>query len=234
MLFALRCRRAPSEKAVICFCHCLYQVLSHILGVSLLPSRRFHPLYAVPPPSSEGGEGAPAPRTDFSSELPSAGRCLPLFFCNQKKSRKTVKEKFRPLPSRSRVRLPPKGGINAPPETVWFLIGAASPMGSRAVFQYASDARPPEVLRTSRGYYFDSAAKDAHFARRLSRDLLGVRAPAVTTVLNIAVKPAEAGCPHPPAALSAAIAKTAKSPSLDMQNNIIIIINHFTRLEKPL
>ena len=173
MLFALRCRRAPSEKAVICFCHCLYQVLSHILGVSLLPSRCFHPLYAVPPPSSEGGEGAPAPRTDFSSALPSVGRYLPLFFCNQKKSRKTVKEKFHPLPSRSRVRLPPKGGINAPPETVWFLISTASPTGSRADFQYPSDARPPEVLRTSRGYYFDSAAKDAHFARRLSRDLLG-------------------------------------------------------------
>ena len=42
------------------------------------------------------------------------GRYLPLFFCNHKKSRKTAKEKFRPLPSRSRVRLPPKGGINAP------------------------------------------------------------------------------------------------------------------------
>ena len=51
--------------------------------------------------------------------------------------------------------------------------------------------------------------------------------------VRTAVKPAEAGCPHPPAALSAAIAKTAKSPGLDMQNNIIII-NHFTRLEKPL
>ena len=154
MLFALRCRRAPSEKAVICFYSCLYQVLSHKLGVSLLPSRRFNPLYAVPPPSSEGGEGAPAPRTDFSSVLPSAGRYLPLFFCNQKKSRKTVKEKFRPLPSRSRVRLPPKGGINAPPETFGFLISTASPTGSRADFQYPSDARPPKALRASRGYLF--------------------------------------------------------------------------------
>ena len=107
---------------------------------------------------------------NIPSVLPSAGRCLPLFFCNQKKSCKTVKEKFRPLPSRSRVRLPPKGGINAPPETFRFLISTASPTGSRAVFQYPSDARPPEVLRTSRGYYFDSAAKGAHFARRLSRD----------------------------------------------------------------
>ena len=105
--------------------------------------------------------------------LPSAGRYLPLFFCNQKKSRKTVKEKFRPLPSRSRVRLPPKGGINAPPETVWFLISTASPMGSRAVFQFPSDARPPEVLRTSRGYYFDNSAKEAHSARRLSRGWCG-------------------------------------------------------------
>ena len=43
----------------------------------------------------------------------------------------------------------PKGGINAPPETVWFLISTASPTGSRAVFQFPSDARPPEVLRTS-------------------------------------------------------------------------------------
>ena len=75
------------------------------------PSRRFNPLYAVPPPSSEGGEGAPAPRTDFFSALPSAGRYLPLFFCNQKKSRKTVKEKFlQPPPSRSRVRLPLEKG----------------------------------------------------------------------------------------------------------------------------
>ena len=169
MLFAPRCRRAPSEKAVICFCSCLYQVLSHILDVSLSPSACSNPLCRYPPPSSEGGEGAPAPRTDFSSVLPSAGRYLPLFFCNQKKSRKTVKEKFRPLPSRSRVRLPPKGGINAPPEIVWFLISTASPTGSRAVFQFPSGARPPEVLRTSRGYDFDSAVQSAHSARRLSR-----------------------------------------------------------------
>ena len=111
-----------------------------------------------------------APYIDFSSALPSPRRSLPLFFCNQKKSRKTLKEKFRPLPSRSRVRLPPKGGINAPPETWRFLISTASPTGSRAVFQYPSDARPPEVLRTSRGYYFNAAAKGTHFARRLSRD----------------------------------------------------------------
>ena len=109
----------------------------------------------------------------FSSALPSAGRSLPLFFCNQKKSRKTVKEKFRPLPSRSRVRLPPKGGINAPPETVWFLISTASPTGSRAVFQFPSDARPPKVLRTSRGYYFNNSAKGARLSRRLSRDWRG-------------------------------------------------------------
>ena len=95
------------------------------------------------PNPSEGGEGAPAPCMDYSSVLPSAGRSLPLFFCTQKKSRKTVKEKFRPLPSRSRVRLPPKGGINAPPETWRFLISTASPTGSRADFQYPSDARPP-------------------------------------------------------------------------------------------
>ena len=69
------------------------------------------------------------------------------------------------------------------------------PTGSRAVFQFPLDARPPEVLRTSRGYYFDSAAKGAHFARRLSRDFLGVGTPAVTTVLNIAVKPAKGGLP---------------------------------------
>ena len=173
MLLTSRCRQAPSEKAVICFYSCLYQVLSHILGVSLPPSACLNPLCRHPPPSSEGGEGAPAPRTDFSSVLPSAGRCLPLFFCNQKKSRKTVKEKFRPLPSRSRVRLPPKGGINAPPETERFLIGAASPTGSRADFQFPSDARPPEALRASRGYYFNSLVQGTHSARRLSRDLLG-------------------------------------------------------------
>ena len=110
MLFAPRCRRAPNEKAVICFCCWLCLLLSHILGVSLPPSACSNPLYRHPPPSSEGGEGAPAPRTDFSSVLSSAGQSLPLFFCNQKKSRKAVKEKFRPLPSRSRVRLPPEGG----------------------------------------------------------------------------------------------------------------------------
>ena len=100
----------------------------------------------------------------------SAGRSLPLFFCNQKKSRKTVKEKFlQPPPSRSRVRLPPKGGINAPPEAFGFLISTASPTGSRAVFQYPSDARPPEVLRTSRSYYFNAAVQNAYSARLLSR-----------------------------------------------------------------
>ena len=173
LLFAPRCRRAPNEKAVICLCCRLYLLLSHILGVSLPPSACSNPLCRHPPPSSEGGEGAPAPRTDFSSVLPSAGRYLPLFFCNQKKSRKTVKEKFRPLPSRSRVRLPPKGGINAPPETERFLISTASPTGSRADFQYPSDARPPEVLRTSRGYYFDNSAKGAYLSRRLSRGWCG-------------------------------------------------------------
>ena len=66
--------------------------------------------------------------------------------------------------------------------------------------------------------------KGAEAAAAASRRIAKVRA---------TVKPAEAGCPHPPAALSAAIAKTAKSPSLDIQNNITII-NHFTRLEKPL
>ena len=67
----------------------------------------------------------------------------------------------------------PKGGINAPPEAFGFLLSTASPMGSRAVFQYPSDARPPEALRASRGYDFDSAAKGAHSARRLSRDWRG-------------------------------------------------------------
>ena len=85
------------KKTVICFYCRLYQVLLHILDVSLPPSACSNPLCRHPPPSSEGGEGAPAPCTDFSSVLPSAGRYLPLFFCNQKKSRKTVKEKFRPL-----------------------------------------------------------------------------------------------------------------------------------------
>ena len=48
----------------------------------------------------------------------------------------------------------PKGGINAPPEAVWFLISTASPTGSRADFRFPSDARPPEALRASRGYLF--------------------------------------------------------------------------------
>ncbi len=66
MLLTLRCRRAPSEKAVICFCHCLYKVFSHILGVSLPPSACSNPLCRHPPPSSEGGEGAPAPCAELT------------------------------------------------------------------------------------------------------------------------------------------------------------------------
>ena len=66
MLLTLRCRQAPSEKAVICFCSCLYQALSHILTVSLPPSACSNPLCRHPPPSSEGGEGAPAPCTEIS------------------------------------------------------------------------------------------------------------------------------------------------------------------------
>ena len=44
----------------------LYILLLHALGVSLLPSRRFYPLYAAPPPSSEGGEAAAAARHRFN------------------------------------------------------------------------------------------------------------------------------------------------------------------------
>ena len=109
----------------------------------------------------------------YSSALPSAGRCLPLFFCNQKKSRKAVKEKFHPLPSRSRVRLPPKGGINAPPETFGFLISTASPTGSRAVFQYPSDARPRRCFAPVEVIYFNAAVQGVRLSRRLSRDWRG-------------------------------------------------------------
>ena len=49
MLFAPRFRRAPSEKAVICLFSCLYQVFSHILGVSLPPSACSNPLCRHPP-----------------------------------------------------------------------------------------------------------------------------------------------------------------------------------------
>ena len=66
LLFAPRFRRAPSEKAVIRFCCRLYLLLSHILGVSLPPSACSNPLCRHPPPSSEGGEGAPAPRTEIN------------------------------------------------------------------------------------------------------------------------------------------------------------------------
>ena len=129
------------------------------------------------------------------------GEAYPLFFCNQKKSRKTVKEKFRPLPSRSRVRLPPKGGINAPPETVWFLISTASPTGSRAVFQYPSDARPPKALRASRGYYFDNSTKGAYLSRRLSRGWCGAsgyrRRAQILPRCVPRLSPPGAGCPHP-------------------------------------
>ena len=49
MLFALRYRRAPSEKVVICFFCRLYLLLSHILGVSLPPSACSNPLCRHPP-----------------------------------------------------------------------------------------------------------------------------------------------------------------------------------------
>ena len=38
-----------AKKAVICFCSCLYQVLSHILDVSLPPSACLNPLCRHPP-----------------------------------------------------------------------------------------------------------------------------------------------------------------------------------------
>ena len=65
LLFAPRFRRAISEKTVICLFSCLYQVLSHILGVSLPPSACSNPLCRHPPPSSEGGEGTPVPCTEL-------------------------------------------------------------------------------------------------------------------------------------------------------------------------
>ena len=49
LLFAPRFRRAISEKTVICLFSCLYQVLSHILGVSLPPSACSNPLCRHPP-----------------------------------------------------------------------------------------------------------------------------------------------------------------------------------------
>ena len=54
----------------------LYLLLSQILGVSLPPSRRFNPLYAVPPPSSEGGEAATAapPRFPALHDVKSSSR----------------------------------------------------------------------------------------------------------------------------------------------------------------
>ena len=70
MLLTSRCRRALNEKAVICFYCRLYLLLSHILGVSLPPSACSNPLCRHPPPSSEGGEGAPAPCTELQKCKP--------------------------------------------------------------------------------------------------------------------------------------------------------------------
>ena len=45
-------QRVGAHKMIqvsLLFCTRLYPLLSHILGVSLLPSRRFNPLYAAPP-----------------------------------------------------------------------------------------------------------------------------------------------------------------------------------------
>ena len=124
----------------------------------------------------------------------------------------------------------PKGGINAPPETERFLISTASPTGSRAVFQYASDARPPKVLRTSRGYYFNNSAKGAHSARRLSRDWRGEGARQNRSAIqgsqggcrrkatelpkcNPWLSPPLAGCPHPSRCSAArSTAPTAAQP----------------------
>ena len=44
----------------VSFSVCLHLGASSSRTFSLLPSRRFHPLYAVPPPSSEGGEATAA------------------------------------------------------------------------------------------------------------------------------------------------------------------------------
>ena len=66
LLFAPRCRRAPSEKAVSRLCCRLYLLFSHILGVSLPPSACSNPLCRHPPPSSEGGEGTPVPCTELT------------------------------------------------------------------------------------------------------------------------------------------------------------------------
>ena len=65
----------------LCLCARLYLLLSHILGVSLLPSRRFKSLYAVPPPSSEGGEGAPVPRHRFNCSGKVCKSALPFKMC---------------------------------------------------------------------------------------------------------------------------------------------------------
>ena len=44
----------------------LYLLLSHILTISLPPSACSNPLRRHPPPSSEGGEGAPAPCAEIN------------------------------------------------------------------------------------------------------------------------------------------------------------------------
>ena len=162
-------------------------MLSHILGVSLPPSACSNLLCRHPPPSSEGAEAATAADHRFSFAVKvrcrrcHRSRIQPLSHRGVLiKGIKALVCPFAVLRSRfglrySRVRgrrqskslassstggarnFYPKGGINAPPETERFLIGAASPTGSRAVFQFPSDARPPKALRASRGYDFDSA-----------------------------------------------------------------------------
>ena len=57
------------------------------------------------------------------------------------------------------------------------------PTGSRADFQFPSDARPPKALRASRGYYFNAAVQNAYSSRRLSRGFFSEGAPAPCTEL---------------------------------------------------
>ena len=83
-----------AKKAVICLFSCLYQVLSHILGVSLPPSACSNPLCRHPPPSSEGGEGAPAPCSDLLLVSTGEPRMFATAALRHKRSQEKRKEVF--------------------------------------------------------------------------------------------------------------------------------------------
>ena len=158
----------------------LYLLLSHRFCVSLLPSRRFNHLYAVPPPSSEGGEAA----------LCAAVRAqLPLCAPSIKMCRHRRRSKAKPLRGS-------RGGYRRKPQSL-----PCRAQGSRertpsplceipnSEFRIPHYSVPPPLqnVRARRAHLHFSCAQRARFMRRR-------RASCAGGALHLqSKKPAEAG-----------------------------------------